>query len=72
MPPTMTEKQAEKAMDTCPCRPNEWTGRVVAGDPRVRGGSSWVCGLASHREAAEAYYGLLFPDLDITFVPKGS
>lgn len=68
----MTKTQAEKAMDNCPCRPAEWAGQVRAGDPAVRGGSAWVCGLASHREAAEAYYRHIFPDLEIVFVPKAN
>ena len=68
----MNKAQAEKAMDRCPCQPDEWVGRVQVGDPRTVGGSSWVCGLRSHREAAETYYRAIFPDLPMTFIPKAA
>lgn len=67
---TAAQAEAERIMDTCPCSPDEWVGRVQVGDPSTVGGSAWVCGLRSHREAAETYYRAIFPDLPMAFIPK--
>ena len=70
----LTEVQrAQRVMDTCPCEPDEWIGRVQIGDPATGpGGSSWVCGLRSHREAVQTVYRSMFPDLPETFIPKAA
>lgn len=52
---TMTkEAAAERDMERCLCNGSEHAGRVTtpADDGQA---STWVCGLAGHREAAERW-----------------
>ena len=60
--------QAVRDMEQCVCSPAEWVGRVTtsADDGEA---STWVCGLAAHRDAAERWVRAVSRS-EPAFVPK--
>ncbi|WCO67912.1 hypothetical protein PO878_04135 [Iamia majanohamensis] len=66
---TTQAKRLERVMEACDCTPDEWVGRVEAGDIYTVGASTWVCDRPAHRAAAEGYVAEVIGE-PARFIPR--